>query len=100
MHVAPPPQPQLPSFKSYIPPSIPTSSLSAEVYAAGLSEAQRRTEALLQLQTQDSDLRDEDLLEIMAEFEANVAAADTYLAIKRDGLRRMWLTKLVRRRKR
>ena len=73
--------------------------MQAEVYAAGLSEAQRRTEALLQLQG-ETNLQDDEVVEIMAEFEANVAAADTYLAIKKDGLRRMWLMKLVKRRKR
>ncbi|WVR09599.1 hypothetical protein IAU60_006671 [Kwoniella sp. DSM 27419] len=76
------------------------SSMSAEVTAAGLSEAQRRTEAVLQLQSQETHMPDEDLLEVMAEFEGNVAAADTYLAIKKEGLRRMWLQKIVKRRKR
>lgn len=43
-------------------------------------------------------MRDEDMVEVMAEFEVNVAAADTYLAIKREPLRKMWLTNLVKRR--
>ncbi|WWD19786.1 hypothetical protein CI109_104250 [Kwoniella shandongensis] len=74
--------------------------LSAEVSQAGLSEAQRRTEAILQLQSKEVDMRDEDLVEIMAEFESNVAAADTYLAIRKEGLRRLWLASVVKRRKR
>ena len=48
----------------------------------------------------EKDMRDEDLVEVMAEFESNVATVDTYLAIKRDGLRRMWLGNLIKRRKR
>jgi DNA-binding protein Fis len=44
-------------------------------------------------------MRDEDLVEVMAEFEGNVAAADTHLAIKREGLRKLWLQKVVKRRK-
>lgn len=42
---------------------------------------------------------DEDMVEVLAEFEGNVAVADTYLAIQRDGLRRMYLGKVVARRK-
>ncbi|WVQ94878.1 hypothetical protein IAU59_001962 [Kwoniella sp. CBS 9459] len=76
------------------------SSLSAEVITAGLTEAQRRTEAIIQLQTQENDtMSDHDLVEVMAEFEGNVAAADTYLAIKKEGLRKLWLMKIVKRRK-
>ena len=98
MHVATPQGP--PPIKPYIQPSNPPGTMTAEVQAAGLSDAQRRTEALQQLQNRETDLSDEDLIEIMAEFVANVAAADTYLAIKRDGLRRMWLLKLLQKRKR
>ena len=96
------PKPQPPSFqlpKSYVLGSSSIEPLPAEIYAAGLSDAQRRTEALLLLQ-RETDLRDDEVVDIMAEFEGSVAAADTYLAIKRDGLRRMWLMKLVKRRKR
>ncbi|WVF67279.1 hypothetical protein IAT40_002028 [Kwoniella sp. CBS 6097] len=76
------------------------SSLSAEVITAGLTEAQRRTEAIIQLQNQENDtMSDQDLVEVMAEFEGNVAAADTYLAIKKEGLRKLWLMKIVKRRK-
>jgi hypothetical protein len=64
-----------------------------------MSEAQRRTEAILQLQAKEIDMSDDDLVEVLAEFEGNVAAADTYLAIQRDGLRRMYLGKVVKRRK-
>ncbi|OCF34228.1 hypothetical protein I316_04179 [Kwoniella heveanensis BCC8398] len=76
------------------------SSLSAEVLTAGLTEAQRRTEAIIQLQNQENDnMSDQDLVEVMAEFEGNVAAADTYLAIKKEGLRKLWLMKIVKRRR-
>lgn len=44
-------------------------------------------------------MRDEDLLEVMSEFEENVTAADTYLAIKKESLRRLWLNKLVDKRR-
>jgi hypothetical protein len=64
-----------------------------------LSESQRRTEAILQLQDKEIDLSDEDMVEIVAEFEGNVAAADTYLAIRRDGLRRRWLRMVLERRR-
>jgi hypothetical protein len=76
----------------------PTPSLAAEVQHAGLSDSQRRTQALLQLQ-QESEMRDEDMVEVMAEFENNIAAADTYLAIKKDQLRRMYLRTIVQRRR-
>ncbi|KAK8853360.1 hypothetical protein IAR55_004064 [Kwoniella newhampshirensis] len=79
---------------------LPLQALSAEVSQAGLSEAQRRTEAILQLQSKELDMRDEDLVEVMAEFESSVAAADTYLAIRKEGLRKMWLASVVKRRKR
>lgn len=76
----------------------PANSLSAEIHHAGLSDAQRRTQAILQLQ-QEPDLRDEDTIEVMAEFENNIAAADTYLAVKKDQLRIMYLKTIVQRRK-
>jgi hypothetical protein len=44
-------------------------------------------------------MRDEDMVEVMAEFENNIAAADTYLAIKKDQLRRMYLRTIVQRRR-
>lgn len=59
----------------------------------------RRTDALMRLQAQETEMHDEDLVEVMAEFETNVAAADTYLAIQKEGLRKMWLLKLVARRR-
>lgn len=71
----------------------------AQVQAAGLSEAQRRTEAILQLQEKEVGMADEDLVEILAEFETNVAAADTYLAIQREGLRKLWLGKVIKKRR-
>jgi len=74
------------------------SALAAEVQYAGLSDSQRRTQAILQLQ-QESEMRDEDMVEVMAEFENNIAAADTYLAIKKDPLRRMYLRTIVQRRR-
>ena len=43
-------------------------------------------------------MRDDELVEVLAEFESNVAAADTYLAIKRDGLRKLYLDKILKRR--
>lgn len=75
-----------------------STNLAAEVQYAGLSDAQRRTQAILQLQ-QESEMRDEDMVEVMAEFENNIAAADTYLAIKKEQLRRMYLRTIVQRRR-
>jgi hypothetical protein len=64
-----------------------------------LSESQRRTDAIWQLQTRETHMVDEDMVEVLEEFESNVAAADTYLAIQREGLRRRYLHKIVKRRK-
>ncbi|ODN73370.1 hypothetical protein, variant 2 [Cryptococcus amylolentus CBS 6039] len=75
-------------------------SPSDPMFLSSLTESQRRTEALLQLQTVDADMRDEEMVEVMEEFEMNVAAADTYLAIKKEALRKMWLANLVKRRQR
>ncbi|WVQ74336.1 hypothetical protein IAR50_003935 [Cryptococcus sp. DSM 104548] len=75
-------------------------SPSDPLFLSSLTESQRRTEALLQLQTIDADMRDEDMVEVMEEFEMSVAAADTYLAIKKEALRKMWLANLVKRRQR
>jgi hypothetical protein len=86
-----PSQPQLQSQSQ-------STNLAAEVQYAGLSDAQRRTQAILQLQ-QESEMRDEEMVEVMAEFENNIAAADTYLAIKKDQLRRMYLRTIVQRRR-
>jgi len=83
---------------TYMHSPAPTPSLAAEVQYAGLSDSQRRTQAILQLQ-QESEMRDEDMVEVMAEFENNIAAADTYLAIKKDVLRRMYLGTIVQRRR-
>lgn len=85
-------------IKPFIPP--PGSTYRAELSAPALTESHRRTEALLRLQSQETDMPDEDLVEIMAEFEANLAAADTYLAIQRASLRKMYLAKLLTRIKR
>ena len=62
-----------------------------------MPEAQRRTQAIMQLQ-RESELSDEDVMEIMAEFETNIPAMDTYLALQRDSLRRKYLSSLVTRR--
>nr|XP_019010507.1 uncharacterized protein I206_04977 [Kwoniella pini CBS 10737]OCF49288.1 hypothetical protein I206_04977 [Kwoniella pini CBS 10737] len=65
-----------------------------------LSESQRRTNAIIQLQNQQEnlELKDEELIEAIVEFEQNVNAADTFLAIQKDHLRKMWLAKIVKRR--
>ena len=90
-----------PAYRNaHISASPSSSSLSTEVTSAGLSDAQRRTEAIIQLQMRETDMLDEDMVEVIAEFEANVATADAYLAIKRDPLRKMYLGSLVKRRKR
>jgi hypothetical protein len=84
--------------RGYQPAQSTSASLAPEVQHAGLSDAQRRTQALLQLQ-QEQGMRDDELVEVMAEFETSIAAADTYLAIQKDQLRRMWLTTVVQRRR-
>lgn len=76
-------------------PSIHTTPTSLP----GLSDPQRRTEAILLLQRQEIDMTDEELCEVVAEFEGNVAACDTYLAIRKEGLRRLWLMSLVKKRR-
>ncbi|OCF77622.1 hypothetical protein I204_01616 [Kwoniella mangroviensis CBS 8886] len=71
-----------------------------EITNAGLSESQRLTKAILLLQNQQDmyELKDEDLIEIFNEFENNINSADTYLAITKDHLRKMWLMKILKRR--
>ncbi|ORY22385.1 hypothetical protein BCR39DRAFT_562349 [Naematelia encephala] len=95
----PPQQLQASYFPSTTTSPSPT-VLAAEIAAAGLNEAQRRTQALVRLQ-KETHLTDEEVVQIMEEFERNVATADTYLAIEgsREGLRRLWLGGLLRRRK-
>ena len=51
----------------------------------------------MQLQ-KESELKDEEVMQIMAEFETNIAAMDNYLALNRDSLRRMYLSNLLTRR--
>ena len=68
-------------------------------YSAEMSETQRRTRAILQLQARETDMSDEDLVEVIAVFEANVSAADTYLALQRDGLRRLYLKRIIKSRR-
>lgn len=84
--------------RGYQPSPSTSTGLAPEIQHAGLSDAQRRTQALLQLQ-QEQGMRDDELVEVMAEFETSIAAADTYLAIQKDQLRRMWLTNVVQRRR-
>ncbi|WVW86350.1 hypothetical protein I302_108394 [Kwoniella bestiolae CBS 10118] len=71
-----------------------------EITNAGLSESQRLTKAILAVQNQQEtfELGDEELIEIFNEFESNMNSGDTYLAIKKDSLRRMWLMKILKRR--
>ena len=72
--------------------------MSDEVRVAGLSEAQRRTQAITNLQ-EETELADEDLVDIVNEFTNNIAQADAYLALKREPLRKLFLAKLIKRRK-
>lgn len=74
--------------------------LLAEVIQAGRPSAQRRTEALAQLNFKETGFKNEDLAKIVAEFELNSATCDTYWALKRGRLRRLWLSSLVKRRRR
>jgi hypothetical protein len=62
-----------------------------------MSEAQRRTEAVLLLQEHD-DMPDDDVLAVIQEFEENMAAVDMYLALRTDRLRIGYLKNLVARR--
>ena len=81
-------------------PSALQPSLQANVQQPNsLTEDQRRTQAVIQLQS-EADLPEEDMVEVMDEFEVNVAAADMYLATKTPSLRSMWLKRLLARRKR
>jgi hypothetical protein len=77
----------------------PSPQLAPEIQQAGLSDAQRRTQALLQLQ-QEQGMRDDELVEVITEFQDSIAAVDTYLAIQKDALRRMWLTNVIQQRRR
>lgn len=68
-----------------------------EIVRAGLSEAQRRTEAVLLLQEHE-DVPDAEVLIILQEFEENMAAVDMYLALRTDRLRVGYVRALVARR--
>ncbi|EIW72187.1 hypothetical protein M231_01839 [Tremella mesenterica] len=85
-----------PAFASPVRPP----PLKEEVRAAGLSEAQRRTQAILELQAGEKDLTDEEMVDIVSEFSGDIALADCYLALKRSGLRTMFVKKLLGKRKR
>lgn len=71
-----------------------------EIIRAGFTDAQRRTEALLLLQDKETYLGEAGLLEVVSEFESNIASCDTYLAMKVEELRRQWIQRLLARRKR
>jgi hypothetical protein len=93
------PQPPISRRVSPVASIAESATDKAQIHFAGLNEAQRRTQAILQLQNRETEMPDEDMVEVLAEFESNVAAADTYLAIQKDGLRRMYLGKVIKRRK-
>ncbi|WWC91894.1 uncharacterized protein L201_006843 [Kwoniella dendrophila CBS 6074] len=64
------------------------------------TESERRTEAIIQIQKQQEqlNLNDENLIEILIEFENNINAVDTFLAIEKDNLKTLWLNKIIKRR--
>lgn len=75
----------------------PAMALPSDVQSAGLSEPQRRSAAILMLQDRETDMADDDLVDIVTEFELNVTSADTYLALSKPGVRKVWLQRLLQR---
>lgn len=65
-----------------------------EVVTAGLSAAQRRTEAVLRLEHEE--LSDDDILTLLQEFEDNIEGVDVYLALRNKRVRAQWLKNKVR----
>jgi len=51
----------------------------------------RKKAAMTRIQELDDDLNDEELLSIIDLFQTDVSAADTYMTLKRDGLRKAWV---------
>jgi hypothetical protein len=61
-----------------------------------LTESQRHTEAVVLLQ-EHPELGDDDTIALLHEFEVNVRAVDTFLALHKQGLRSKWLANKVAR---
>lgn len=51
----------------------------------------RKTKAIQRAQELEDELDDVRLAELIRVFQADVNAADAYLVIKRDGLRKAWI---------
>jgi hypothetical protein len=51
----------------------------------------RKTKAIQRAQELEEGLDDDKLAALIRVFQADVNAADAYLVIKRDGLRRAWI---------
>ena len=68
-----------------------------QVQAAGLAEPQRRSAAILMLQERETDLTDDELVDIVTEFELNITSADTYLALSKQAVRKLWLQRIIQR---
>jgi hypothetical protein len=54
---------------------------------------ERKMRAIERAQDIEADLNDEELVSLITVFETDGAAADTYLAIKRETLRKIWVQK-------
>lgn len=91
--------PRSPDFPN--PPLLETTSIHPsimpQVQAAGLAEPQRRSAAILMLQERETDLNDDELLDVITEFELNITSADTYLALSKQAVRKLWLQRIIQR---
>jgi hypothetical protein len=56
----------------------------------------RKKDAMTRVQELEDDLDDEQLLSIIDIFQADVSAADTYMTLKREGLRKAWVRSKIR----
>lgn len=74
--------------------SMTSEDTEPEVVAAGLTESQRRTEAVLRLENEE--LSDDDMLIVLQLFEDNIEAVDVYLALRKPRVRSQWLKNKVR----
>jgi hypothetical protein len=86
-----------------------TAELSAfgQIFLEGTSSARlplpslapspsRKTKAIQRAQELEEELDDDRLAALIRVFQADVSAADAYLVIKRDGLRKAWIASTLR----
>lgn len=59
------------------------------------SSPERKTMAMTRAQELETDLNDTRLVALIGLFQADVSAADAYLVLKRDSLRKVWVETML-----